>query len=52
MDGTPTEIVAVSMGNPHCITYVDDVEKVDLATIGPKFENHPAFPEKTNTMFV
>jgi diaminopimelate epimerase len=47
-----TEIIAISMGNPHCITFVDDVDKVDLARDGPMFEKNPVFPQKTNTEFV
>lgn len=44
--------VAVNMGNPHAVFFVDDVEAVDLATIGPQVENHLLFPEKTNVEFV
>lgn len=40
--------VAVSMGNPHCIFFVDDAEDIDLATLGPRLEHHPLFPERTN----
>ena len=50
--GVTYQITAVSMGNPHCVTYVDSVEALDLEGIGPQFENHPAFPEKVNTEFV
>ncbi len=39
---------AVSMGNPHAIFWVDDVEAYDLETIGPMLENHPIFPERAN----
>ncbi|HMN86947.1 MAG TPA: diaminopimelate epimerase [Bauldia sp.] len=39
---------AVSMGNPHAIFWVDDVEAYDLARIGPLLENHPMFPERAN----
>ncbi|MEM6682552.1 MAG: diaminopimelate epimerase [Pseudomonadota bacterium] len=39
---------AVSMGNPHMIFFVDDIEAYDLATLGPKLEVHPLFPEKAN----
>jgi diaminopimelate epimerase len=42
----------VSMGNPHCMIYVDDVAAVPLSEIGPQFEHHPAFPQRTNTEFV
>jgi diaminopimelate epimerase len=38
----------VSMGNPHAIFWVDDVEAYDLARIGPMLENHPIFPERAN----
>ena len=39
---------AVSMGNPHAIFWVDDVNAYDLAKIGPLLENHPIFPERAN----
>ena len=39
---------AVSMGNPHAIFWVDDVEAYDLARFGPLLENHPIFPERAN----
>jgi diaminopimelate epimerase len=45
-------ITAVSMGNPHCITFVDDATAIDLAQLGPQFEHHPAFPERINTEFI
>jgi diaminopimelate epimerase len=38
----------VSMGNPHAIFWVDDVEAYDLAKVGPLLENHPIFPERAN----
>lgn len=50
-DGT-YNITCVSMGNPHCVTYVDDVKNLDLETIGPKFEFDPMFPERVNTEFI
>lgn len=48
------KINAVSMGNPHCIIFVDeDADLLDLAkTYGPEIENHSLFPEKTNVEFV
>ncbi|ETX07614.1 diaminopimelate epimerase [Candidatus Entotheonella palauensis] len=52
VDGTPFEITAVSMGNPHCIVFIDDPQSFDVAYWGPKFERHPAFPEGVNTEFV
>ena len=45
-------VTCVSMGNPHCITFVEDVAAIDLALIGTQFEHHPAFPQKTNTEFI
>ncbi|QSJ20399.1 diaminopimelate epimerase [Nostoc sp. UHCC 0702] len=50
--GQTWEITCVSMGNPHCITFVEDVAVIPLATIGPEFEHHPAFPQRTNTEFI
>ena len=46
------KITCVSMGNPHCITFVDDVQSIPVDEIGPKIENHPLFPEKTNVEFI
>lgn len=46
-------ITCVSMGNPHCIVFLqDDIDTLDLARIGPKFEHHEMFPERVNTEFV
>jgi diaminopimelate epimerase len=42
----------VSMGNPHCIVCVDDVNGLQIEQIGPDFENHPAFPNRVNTEFI
>ena len=50
--GKDYQVSCVSMGNPHCITFVEDVEAVPLAEIGPLFENHAAFPARINTEFV
>jgi len=46
------KITCVSMGNPHCIIFVDDVQSIPIDEIGPKIENHPLFPEKTNVEFI
>ncbi len=43
--------VAVNMGNPHAVFFVDDAEAVPLETVGPVLEHHPAFPERTNVEF-
>jgi diaminopimelate epimerase len=45
-------INCVSMGNPHCVIFVDDVEKFPVATYGPAIEHHPLFPRRTNVEFV
>lgn len=46
------DITCVSMGNPHCVVFCDDVQRLDLEKIGPAFENSGLFPEKINTEFV
>jgi diaminopimelate epimerase len=46
------KITCVSMGNPHCITFVNDVQSISVDEIGPKIENHSFFPEKTNVEFI
>jgi diaminopimelate epimerase len=45
-------VTAVSVGNPHAVIFVPDVDKIDIRVLGPKFENHPLFPERVNTEFV
>ena len=52
VDGEKYNITAVSMGNPHVVIFVDDVESVPLKEIGFKIEHHEAFPERTNVHFV
>ena len=53
VDGTEYEITCVSMGNPHAITFVEDTNHIGaIEEIGPKFENHELFPERTNTEFI
>ena len=51
VDGRPIEVVSVNVGNPHCVVIVPDVEKVDVRGLGPKIENHKAFPNRTNVQF-
>lgn len=47
------QITCVSMGNPHCVTFLkEDVRDLDLEKIGPFFENHKIFPDRINTEFV
>ncbi len=44
--------VGVSMGNPHCVFFVDAIDTVDLAQVGPQIEHHAFFPQRTNVEFV
>ncbi|TVQ06127.1 MAG: diaminopimelate epimerase [Leptolyngbya sp. DLM2.Bin27] len=46
------QVTCVSMGNPHCITFVEDVASIPLEALGPQFEHHPAFPQRINTEFI
>lgn len=46
------DITCVSMGNPHCVIFTEDVSKIDLNYIGPLIENHDMFPNRTNVEFV
>ena len=52
VDGKEWKITCVSMGNPHAITYIDDVKNLEIEKIGPKFENHEIFSDRVNTEFV
>jgi carbamoyl-phosphate synthase large subunit len=40
------------MGNPHCVVFMDDIDNLDIETVGPEFENDKLFPERVNTEFV
>ena len=50
--GRSYKITCVSMGNPHVVVFVDDLESIDLPAAGSAIENHEAFPERTNVHFV
>ena len=52
VDGATYHMTAVSMGNPHTIVFMDDVEHLEIEKIGPSFENHKVFPDRVNTEFV
>lgn len=52
VDGKEYKATCVSMGNPHCVIFTDHIDEMDLEKIGPKFENHPMFPDRINTEFV
>ncbi|MCI5740871.1 MAG: diaminopimelate epimerase [Lachnospiraceae bacterium] len=45
-------MTCVSMGNPHCVVFMEDVEHLEIEKIGPLFENHELFPKRINTEFV
>jgi diaminopimelate epimerase len=51
LDGATIDAAALSMGNPHAVLFVDDVNSVPVATIGPRLEHHAAFPNGTNIEF-
>ncbi len=50
--GRRWEVSTLSMGNPHCVLLVDNVEKFPVEKIGPEIEKHPLFPNRTNVEFV
>lgn len=52
VEGTNYKMTCVSVGNPHCVIFVDDVESYPVGTIGPKIENHKMFPNRINVEFV
>ena len=50
--GQTWRVTCVSMGNPHCVVFVDALDDLPLETIGPAFERHPFFPQRVNTEFI
>ncbi len=52
VDGKEYEMTCVSMGNPHAVIYIEDVQNLEIEKIGPSFENHERFPNRVNTEFV
>lgn len=50
--GRTETITCVSMGNPHCVIFTEDIESLDLEKIGPLYENDKIFPDRVNTEFV
>lgn len=52
VDGQILQISAVSMGNPHAVQLVDDIEKAPVTALGSKIEHHPRFPERVNAGFM
>jgi diaminopimelate epimerase len=52
IDGLQYELTCVSMGNPHAVIFTGNIDDINLPEIGPKFEYHPIFTNRTNTEFV
>lgn len=52
IDGKEYRITCVSMGNPHCVVFCDNIDSLDIEKVGPAFENSPIFPERVNAEFV
>lgn len=52
IDGENYSITCVSMGNPHAVVFMNNVDNLDIDSIGPKFEHSPIFPERVNTEFI
>ncbi len=50
--GRTYRVTCVSMGNPHCVVFLDEVAGLPLAELGPRFERHPFFPRAVNTEFI
>lgn len=50
--GLQLDISAISMGNPHAVTVVEDVARAPVAELGPKIEHHPRFPQRVNAGFM
>jgi diaminopimelate epimerase len=51
-EGYRLEVTCVSMGNPHCVSFVDELTDHLVLAVGPQVERHPAFPRRTNVEFV
>jgi diaminopimelate epimerase len=52
LDAQPMAMTCVSMGNPHAVFFVDDLEEIELERLGRKVELNPIFPRRTNVHFV
>lgn len=52
VEGERLRVTCVSMGNPHCVIWVDDVERAPVERLGPRIEHHQAFPNRVNVEFV
>lgn len=52
VDGADYEFVGISVGNPHAVYFMEEIDSLDLEKTGPAFECHERFPERTNTEFI
>ena len=52
VDGVSYDMTCVSMGNPHSVVFLPEIDSLDLEKIGPSFEHHPLFPNRVNTEFI
>ena len=52
VDGTEYRMTCISMGNPHAVVFMDGIKDLEIEKIGPSFESHERFPDRTNTEFV
>ena len=52
VDGQSVELAAISMGNPHAVLRVDDLDNAPVHSLGPKLEHHPRFPQRVNVGFL
>ena len=50
--GRELKVTCVSMGNPHCVTFVDEITDDFVLRVGPQIERHPAFPNRVNAEFI
>ena len=52
IDGESYNVTCVSMGNPHCVTFMNNIDGIEIEKLGPKFEFNPVFPDRVNTEFI
>ena len=52
VDGVSYDMTCVSMGNPHAVVFLPEIDSLDLEKMGPSFEHHPLFPNRVNTAFI
>ena len=52
VDGVSYDMTCVSMGNPHAVVFLPEIDSLDLEKMGPSFEHHPLFPNRANTEFI